>query len=302
MPTKTYHKLVRDRIPEIIEADGKTCVCETLSDEDYLSLLDRKLNEELAEYQESKSLDELADLLEVMWAVVKARGWTLEELEHVRADKAAKRGGFANKILLKEVCSPSDYQDIALKILNNQKNIIRKILPRMVNTYYWLQDNLHLRNVAHDSEYRKKFAGYYRMRFVSQQYRDSFFSLLEDIKNNTELSFVDVARQLSKVDGRHEFSFISKMLHTIDPSRPIYDSQVDQALQINRTYQPNIELKIRQDEEILKHISFVYGCLETSVNMIEPLAAFDRIIPNRSMSIAKKLDFLLWALGGIEKK
>ena len=39
MPTKTYHKLVRDRIPEIIEADGKTCVCETLSDEDYISLL-----------------------------------------------------------------------------------------------------------------------------------------------------------------------------------------------------------------------------------------------------------------------
>ena len=39
MPTKTYHKLVRDRIPEIIEADGKTCVCETLSDEDYIALL-----------------------------------------------------------------------------------------------------------------------------------------------------------------------------------------------------------------------------------------------------------------------
>lgn len=103
MPTKTYHKLVRDRIPEIIEAARKTCVCETLSDEDYISLLDQKLNEELAEYQESKSLEELADLLEVIQAVVKARGWTLEELEHVRANKAAKRGGFDKKILLKEV-------------------------------------------------------------------------------------------------------------------------------------------------------------------------------------------------------
>lgn len=103
MLTKAYHKLVRDRIPKIIEADGKTCVCETLSDEDYLSLLDQKLNEELAEYQESKSLEELADLLEVMQAVVKARGWTLEELEQVRADKTAKRGGFEKKILLKEV-------------------------------------------------------------------------------------------------------------------------------------------------------------------------------------------------------
>ena len=44
MPTKAYHKLVRDRIPEIIEAEGKLCVCETLTDEDYIHLLDQKLN------------------------------------------------------------------------------------------------------------------------------------------------------------------------------------------------------------------------------------------------------------------
>ena len=74
---KQYHKLVRDQIPEIIKADGKICICETLSDKDYIYLLDQKLNEELAEYQESKSLEELADLLEVMQAVVKARGWKI---------------------------------------------------------------------------------------------------------------------------------------------------------------------------------------------------------------------------------
>ena len=97
---KKYHKLVRDRIPEIIQNSGKICSYEMLNDADYLRLLDEKLSEELAEYQESKSLEELADLLEVMQAVVKARGWTMEELEQVRADKAAKRGGFKKKILL----------------------------------------------------------------------------------------------------------------------------------------------------------------------------------------------------------
>lgn len=98
-----YHKLVRDRIPEIIESDGKVCDWETPSDADYLRLLEEKLNEELAEYQQSKSLEELADLLEVMQAVLKARGWTWDELEQVRAKKAAKRGGFEKKILLKAV-------------------------------------------------------------------------------------------------------------------------------------------------------------------------------------------------------
>ena len=94
MRSRTYYKLVRGRIPEIIEADGKTCVTEILSGEQYLDMLDAKLTEELTEYQESKSLEELADLLEVMWTVVNARGWTLEELEQIRAGKAAQRGGF----------------------------------------------------------------------------------------------------------------------------------------------------------------------------------------------------------------
>ena len=103
MGVKVYNKLVRDCIPEIIEADGNTCTTEILSDRQYMEMLDAKLNEELAEYQESKSLEELADLLEVVQAVVRARGWTWERLEQVRKEKAAQRGGFEKKILLKEV-------------------------------------------------------------------------------------------------------------------------------------------------------------------------------------------------------
>ena len=100
---KTYNKLVRDHIPEIIEASGKTCVTEILSDEDYLRMVDAKLDEELAEYHKDQNIEELADLMEVIYAAAIARGYTLEELEQVRAEKAEKRGGFAKKILLKEV-------------------------------------------------------------------------------------------------------------------------------------------------------------------------------------------------------
>ena len=100
---KRYNKLVRDRIPEIIETSGNTCVTEILSDEDYLRMLDAKLDEELAEYHADRNIEELADLMEVIRACAVARGYTIEELERVRSDKAAKRGGFEKKILLKEV-------------------------------------------------------------------------------------------------------------------------------------------------------------------------------------------------------
>ena len=98
-----YNKLVRDRIPEIIEESGKKCEIEILNQEQYITMLDAKLQEELYEYQESKSLEELADLLEVMGAVVKARGYTWDNLTSVRRAKREKYGGFERKILLKGV-------------------------------------------------------------------------------------------------------------------------------------------------------------------------------------------------------
>ena len=101
--TKIYNKLVRDRIPEIIEASGAECKTEILSNERYLEMIDAKLDEELAEYHKDQNIEELADLMEVIYAAAVARGYTLEQLEQVRAEKAAKRGGFEKKILLKEV-------------------------------------------------------------------------------------------------------------------------------------------------------------------------------------------------------
>ena len=100
---KVYKYRVRDRVPETIDASGKHCKPAILSDEEYLRMLDAKLDEELAEYHKDQNIEELADLLEVIRAATLARGYTLEELENVRAKKAEKRGGFSRKILLKSV-------------------------------------------------------------------------------------------------------------------------------------------------------------------------------------------------------
>lgn len=95
-----HNKLVRDNIPEIIEKSGKCAVIRTISRDEYLEMLDRKLTEELNEYLSDKSMEEIADLLEVIHAVVKARGSSMEEVEEIRLQKKEKRGGFENKIFL----------------------------------------------------------------------------------------------------------------------------------------------------------------------------------------------------------
>lgn len=97
-----YNKLVRDRIPEIIRSKGGTCETRILSDEEYVQKLDQKLGEELAEYLASHDPEELADLLEVMFACAATQGLCPADLEAIRAQKAEQRGGFAEKILLIE--------------------------------------------------------------------------------------------------------------------------------------------------------------------------------------------------------
>ncbi len=91
-------KLVRDKIPQIIMSDGKNSIIRTLSDEEYLTELDRKLDEEVAEYQADKALEEMADVLEVLFAICEARGHSVNELMKVRDEKRENRGGFKEKI------------------------------------------------------------------------------------------------------------------------------------------------------------------------------------------------------------
>ncbi len=106
MQSKKFNKLVRDKIPQIIEAGGGSCVTRKLSRNEYLQALDQKLDEELAEYHEDQNIEELADLLEVLYAAAVARGYTLEQLEQVRKEKALARGGFEKRVLLLEVTEP----------------------------------------------------------------------------------------------------------------------------------------------------------------------------------------------------
>lgn len=103
MPTVVHNKLVRDRIPEIIEQSGSTCITRILTQEEYLAALDAKLQEELHEYLVDKSMEELADLLEVLMAVAEAHGSSFAQVDALRREKAEQRGGFRAHIFLESV-------------------------------------------------------------------------------------------------------------------------------------------------------------------------------------------------------
>lgn len=104
MSEKPYNKLVRDKIPQIIRKNGGEPVTHTLAeDEAFLRALDAKLQEEVSEYLESPSMEELADILEVLEAIVAMRRYPQAELRRVKNAKALKKGAFHDRVWLEKV-------------------------------------------------------------------------------------------------------------------------------------------------------------------------------------------------------
>ena len=99
---KKYGKLVRDNIPDIMMAKGQVSVTHFATPEEYAAKLDEKLLEEATEFFESRDPEELADILEVVYALAATRGITKENLEALRKKKAEERGGFEKHIILDE--------------------------------------------------------------------------------------------------------------------------------------------------------------------------------------------------------
>lgn len=295
-----YHKLVRDRIPEIIENDGKFCRWQHVSEEQFSTLLEEKAEEELAELWSSQSPEKLADLLEVLHTLAAAHKWDWSEMEALRTQKATTHGGFTQRILLKEVYPVVSYSGSIPDLLQqNASQLLAAIPLRMVEKYRWIQNHFHHTNVACDGEFQKRYAGFYRMRFVSPSYRQAYFQLLECGKQQ-EPSFEELARQLYAIDNRHEFSFLTKMLHTLDTNRPIYDSQVDVALGIHRRVVSDFELRLQQDRVILQAMMKTQQSLLQDPQVQTVLSAFTQTFTADDLSESKKLDFLLWALGGLK--
>ena len=121
-----YNKLVRDKIPEEIENQGKECKYEILDDEKYSKELDKKLLEEVNEYISDHSEKEMADVQEVLKAIIKYRNIDEKRVEELRKAKELKKGGFYNKIYLTEVLEDKNEEQEQNKI-HTQEGLLANI-------------------------------------------------------------------------------------------------------------------------------------------------------------------------------
>jgi predicted house-cleaning noncanonical NTP pyrophosphatase (MazG superfamily) len=100
---KVYNKAIRDKIPEIIESSGASCIVEVLDDEKFVDKLVIKLDEEIEEYKENKSIEEMCDLIEIAYRIAEIEGVSNKELEEMIKKKNIERGKFEKNLFLVKV-------------------------------------------------------------------------------------------------------------------------------------------------------------------------------------------------------
>lgn len=123
----TYNKLVRDKIIENIELKGSKCTYEILDDEKYSKELDKKLLEEANEYITDHSIEEMADLMQVITDICKSRNLNKDDIEKTMQQKYDKKGGFSKKIYLKTVEEDEFYKKEVDSKNQNQIDLLKRL-------------------------------------------------------------------------------------------------------------------------------------------------------------------------------
>ena len=185
-------------------------------------------------------------------------------------------------------------------LLGNKDDLLAGLDEDWVSEYDWLQKRLPTHNVAEDHLYRLRFRGFYfRGAGVNDRYQDSYFKILEREKGNPSVSFKATLNELPELPiGKPSPSYTSKLVATVNPNRPVWDSNVWECLR-------NHGLGMRA----VSHVEDYRRLVETTGSLVENpdfatlRASFDDTFSRfADFKDMKKLDFYLWQCGRERKR
>ncbi|MBW7456093.1 hypothetical protein ACFOLF_32515 [Paenibacillus sepulcri] len=193
----TYNKLIRDKIPEIIETKGKKAEVRVLDDVEYKQMLDVKLQEELDEYRaainDEDQVEELVDLVELVYGILESKCVSIEEFEKLRLTKKDKRGGFKEKLFLIGV-NENEKENI-FKQYNSQEEKIAREIDRYIESQF---NGIKIKSPVTDC------IGYKILdtkKFASLTTQDKH-SLILHIGKKNEKKGTELQREIDKVLGK----------------------------------------------------------------------------------------------------
>ncbi len=206
-----------------------------------------------------------------------------------------------------------DEKTIAKELVEGQEKIFNGICEFKIKQYLYSIEISNENSI--DEEYQKNYIDFYTLSGTTE-WKNLYFALLkENIREHetiesSETYFV-LFKKLSRIlyeenstkeHKRHQFSFITKLLHTLNRNFPIYDSHVRQVLDLEDVYTiSGIDNKIKKSIEIMKGVINRYSELEEIEDVKQLFTNFDNKFPlAKDFTNTKKLDYMLWVLGKIQ--
>ena len=215
------------------------------------------------------------------------------------------------KLNLSKTPHPNNSEEVtsidSWKVLENLIEKSDHILKRMIerrerlSDYAWLRDNLLKVDVVSNQKYRNKFQHFYTFYNENDElirdkdWLDIFFSILQREKCNTDVSFSNVLCEIEGDTGRIETSFSSKLIATINPEMPVYDSQIRESLGLRNPSSFTRDERIEIAEEVYCELQEKTLEIISLDGFNELKRSFDEIFPEyRGFTDIKKLDLFLW--------
>lgn len=168
----------------------------------------------------------------------------------------------------------------------------------MLLRYAYIMQSVNEVNVALDKDFQKAFNGFYKVRLPNSSYYQGFYRVFEQCKADRDgLTYGSILDALYPITGRVEASFASKILATLNPNQPIWDSRVINYL--------GVELSGRTDREKIGSAKMIYSQIEKLYDEYvktdearKNIDLFDRFLPDYAwISDVKKIDYMMWGLG-----
>jgi len=164
-----------------------------------------------------------------------------------------------------------------------------------IKRYKYIMDNLFITDVSKDVKFQKTYTYFYKIRRNKETFLPFYYNYIEENKSNN-IKFEDVLVYFFNKTNRMEASFSSKLLATINPNMPVWDSIVLKklSLKVPANKEKNRILKI---VHLYSEIVLCYENYLTTQNAKDVVNVFDEVYPDLNFSDVKKIDFAIWSLG-----
>lgn len=198
-------------------------------------------------------------------------------------------------------------EEIINIINDNSQAIVDNIANESIVVYNFLKTQFNNSNIAENYLFQFVFRSFYRLdnAGLTTQFKTEYFNILQQYRELTNFDFSAILTRLYNIKNHRsqntfQFSFVTKMQNTIQPDRPIYDSEVARVFSFRQPRQGiNFDEKLTFYLNQLELIQQTYSALIDNNDIQNTISLFDNKFQNNNLGQIKKLDFIFWSAGKV---